>query len=480
MTAVDLDLAYLAAADMAQQIRAGQVSPTELVSNALARIHQVNDRLNCFCFVWDERAMAEAQRATQQVAAGVPLGPLHGVPIALKDTTPTAGDRTTLGSYTHEHWIPDFDGHVAHALRAAGAIVVGKTTTPEFAHASVTDSPLWGPTRNPWSLDRTPGGSSGGSGAAVASGCVPLAEGSDMGGSVRIPAAWSGVVGLKPSFGRIPMDVLPGLFDSISHHGPLARTTNDARLFTSVTQGSNDRDIQSIPRLDALDAVLPADVRGIRVAMSLDLGCWAVHPEIEAAVLAAADALRRAGAIVELVDVACTERIDVLWSELWAVFMAAYFGHFVDEFADRMTPAVLRLIRAGNAMSAVQYKRLEIERTAWWRTVAGVLADYDAILCPTMSTPPLAAAIDNSPPAPTAVSTIVDGRYHSPDMTGVWNLVGQCPVISVPAGWHADPDHSGLPIGVQIVGRRWRDDRVLQLAAAIESSDVFARRRPSF
>src|SRR5438105_4621109 len=233
----DLELAFTPALDLARMIATRAVSPVEVVSNVLARIDDVNPTLNCFCFVWHDEAVKAAHLAAQAVARGETLGTLHGVPIALKDTTPTAGHRTTLGSYTHEHWIPDRDTYIVGALRRAGAIIVGKTTTPEFAHTLLTDSPLWGVTRNPWNLERTPGGSSGGSAAAVAAGCVPLAEGTDMGGSVRIPAAWCGIVGLKPGLGRIPMDTLPGLFDLMSHHGPLARTIDDASLFLQVTQG---------------------------------------------------------------------------------------------------------------------------------------------------------------------------------------------------------------------------------------------------
>ena len=209
---------------------------------------------------------------------------LHGVPVAVKDTTPVAGHRTTFGSRAFEHFVPERDAYIVGALRRAGAVIIGQTTTPEFAHTLRTDSPLWGVTRNPHDTSRTPGGSSGGSGAAVASGCVPLAEGSDMGGSVRIPAAWCGVVGLKPGLGRIPMDVLPGLFDSISHHGPLARCADDARLFLAATQGPDDADIMSIPGPLDLAAPLDADLTGMRLGLSVDLGCWAVDPEIAAAV----------------------------------------------------------------------------------------------------------------------------------------------------------------------------------------------------
>src|SRR5437588_874099 len=268
------------------------VSPIEVVTNSLSRIREVNPKLNCFCFVWEEEALAAARAASEAVARGDTLGPLHGVPVALKDTTPTAGHRTTLGSYTHEHWVPESDAYIVGALRRAGAIIMGKTTTPEFAHTLTTDSPLWGVTRNPWNLERTTGGSSGGSAAAVAAGCVPLAEGTDMGGSVRIPAAWCGIVGLKPGLGRIPMDTLPGLFDLMSHHGPLARTVDDARLFLQVTQGPDDADILSVPCPLDLRSPIPESVQGMRLALSIDLGLWVVDPVIEAAVRSAAAALQ--------------------------------------------------------------------------------------------------------------------------------------------------------------------------------------------
>jgi Asp-tRNA(Asn)/Glu-tRNA(Gln) amidotransferase A subunit family amidase len=467
---VDLDLAYMPAAEMARRIAAKELSPVEVVTNALARIDQVQGAVNCFTESYVDDALADARSAEAAVARGDALGLLHGVPVAIKDTTPQRGRRTTLGSYTHEHWVPDHDAAMVTSLQRAGAIIVGKTTSPEFAHTLITDSPLWGTTRNPWDLSRTTGGSSGGSGAAVAVGCVPLAEGSDMGGSVRIPAAWCGVVGLKPGLGRIPMDVLPSLFDNISHHGPLARTTDDARLFLAATQGPNDCDIQSVTTPLDLSRPLDGNVEGLRLGLSIDLGCWAVDAEIESAVRAAADAWRSAGAIVDEVEVGLTKRADVMWTELWGVFMAAYFGHFLDEFADRMDPDVVSLINLGNSLSAVEVKRLDIERTDVWHKIAEVLATRDALICPTMSQPPLPAAkadqIRHVGPS--------DDRHHAPDMTAVFNLVAPCPVLSVPAGTHA----AGLPIGVQIVGRRWRDDSVLCIGRALELARPWAARRP--
>ena len=471
MAEFDVELAYLPAGDLAAAIAARRLSPVEVVANSLARIEAVNPALNCFCVVTAEQAMAAARQAEAAVARGDAQGPLHGVPVALKDTTPTAGIRTTLGSYAFEHWVPEHDAAIVGSLRRAGAILVGKTTSPEFAHTLFTDSPLWGPTRNPWDRHRSPGGSSGGSGAAVAAGCVPLAEGSDMGGSVRIPAAWCGVVGLKPGLGRIPMDVLPGLFDSISHHGPLARCVDDARLFLAATQGPDDADIQSVTTPLELSEPTPASVQGLRLALSVDLGCWAVDPAIEGAVRSSAAALAAAGAEVTEVDLALTARDEQVWVELWGVFMAAYYGHLVDQHRDRMDPDVLRLIELGQSISAVHYKRLEIERSDLWRRVAAVLADHDAILCPTMATGPVAAAKADGP---RLRGDVEDGRYHSHDMTAVWNLVPQCPALSVPCGL----DDDGLPIGLQIVGRRWREDTVLRIGRAAELATPGPPARP--
>jgi Asp-tRNA(Asn)/Glu-tRNA(Gln) amidotransferase A subunit family amidase len=465
----DPDIAYCPAFELADLMAGGRLSPLEVVSNSLARIDEVNPRLNCFCFVWHEEALENARLAADALARGETVGPLHGVPVALKDTTPTAGHRTTLGSYSHEHWVPERDAYIVHALKRAGAITVGKTTTPEFAHTLITDSPLWGATRNPWNLERTPGGSSGGSAAAVAAGCVPLAEGTDMGGSVRIPAAWCGVVGLKPGLGRIPMDSLPGLFDLISHHGPLARSVDDARLFLRSTQGPDDADILSVPANLDLEGRTPSSVQGLRLALSIELGLWAVDPAIEKAVRKAGDALVDAGAVVEEVDVTLTRRDNQVWNELWAVFMAAYYGHLLEQYRDRMDPDVVKLIERGNAMSAVHLKRLEIERTDMWKRIAAVLADHEALLCPSMASGPPAAR-----KAEQKTTRTSDGRYHAADMTGVFNLVAPCPALSVPCGF----DDDGMPIGLQIVGRRWREDTVLRIGRAVELASGAASRRP--
>jgi Asp-tRNA(Asn)/Glu-tRNA(Gln) amidotransferase A subunit family amidase len=474
MTA-DLDLAYSSAVEQAHLVATGQVSPRELVANALARIDDVQPTLNCFSQVWAGDALAAADEAGRTVLLGAAVGPLHGVPIALKETTHIVGRPLTLGSMTHRDVIADRNAFITTAMQRAGAIVIGQTTSPEFAHTLQTDSPLWGATRNPWNVERTPGGSSGGSGAAVASGCVALAEGSDMGGSVRIPAAWCGIVGLKPGLGRIPMDVLPGLFDSISHHGPLARSVTDARLFLAAAQGPDDADIMSVTTPLDLSGPAPSDVSGMRLGLSLDFGTWSVHPEVRAAVTAAAEALIDAGAVVEEVDLQLTRDDEMLWVQMWGVFMSGYFGHLVDEFHDVMDPDVLQLIELGNSISATEYKRFEIHRTDVWRRISAVLAGREALLCPTMAQPPIAAAKAGR----TTPEDFDDDLFHAEDMTGVFNLVAPCPALTVPCGAHGAGPDVGLPIGLQIVGRRWREDTVLQIGRAVElAMPQWGQRRP--
>ena len=467
----DLELTYMPAAEMARRIAHKDVSPVDVVASSLARIENVNRTLNCFCFVYPEEAMEKARAAERAVMAGEALGALHGVPIAIKDLTPTRGKITTMGSRIYEHWEPDEDAVIVEKLLASGAIMVGKTTTPEFAYSSFTESPLWGVTRNPWNPRRSPGGSSGGSGAAVASGCVPLAEGSDMGGSVRIPASFCGIVGLKPSFGRIPFTILPSQFDSLSHFGPLARTVADAALFVSATQGPDERDIQSLKPAIDIPIPPPSDIRGLKLALSIDLGYYAVDPEVEANTRQAAEALRDLGADVVDVELGWSRAINDAWIIHWGVYLAAFFGQHLAEWRDKMDLHVVRLMEAGMAMDAVAFKRLEFVRTEQWLKLAAVLADYDALLCPTMSVP----APKTGKTEEDFVFEDADGRYRALDMTAPFNFVSQCPALSVPSGF----TKSGLPTGLQIVGRRYDDLGVLRIGAALERARPWADRRPS-
>lgn len=467
---IDLDLCYTPALELRRRIATKALSPVEVMENCLARVEAVNEQLNCFCFVFAEEAVDAAREAERAVTSGSTLGALHGVPIAIKDVTPTKGKTTTRGSKMYEHWVPDYDALLVQRLAAAGAIMVGKTTTPEFAYDSFTQSPLWGVTRNPWNPEHTPGGSSGGSGAAVAAGCVPVAEGTDMGGSVRIPASFCGVVGLKPSLGRIPMDILPTVFDTISHFGPLTRTLDDTALFMNVAGGPDERDITSIPEKLSFPIPAESDVSDMRIALSVDLGYYAVAPQVERAVRDVASALAELGASVEEVELDWDRRINDAWYAQWGVYLDVCFAEEFERWRDQMDPNVVALIDEGRRMDAASFKRVEVLRTQQWHELCRVFDTHDVLLCPT-----------TAHPAPHVGGSDGDyqderdrGRFNGLDMTCPFNFVGQCPAVSVPAGF----SDAQLPIAVQVVGHRFDDLSVMRIAAALEQQRPWAEHRP--
>jgi Asp-tRNA(Asn)/Glu-tRNA(Gln) amidotransferase A subunit family amidase len=451
------ELSSLSVAQQRELLASKQITSRELVDGALARIEQVQPDLNCFVEVWADEARERAQ------SVDTSAGGLAGIPVAIKDTSSWLGHKSTSGSRIFEHNVARHTDAVVQKLLDAGAIIVGSTNTPEFAHAGITDNLLWGATRNPHNHERTTGGSSGGSAAAVASGCVALAEGSDMGGSVRIPASWCGIVGLKPSLGRIPMTALPGLFDTLSHHGPLARTVDDVWEFLLATQGPSMADPFSVHA--PLTRPLATDINGIKIGLSIDLGCWDVDPEIATAVQETAQQLTQLGAVVRNTNPNFTIRDGALWLEMWGIFMASYYGHLVEEHQSIMDPLVVWLIQLGESFSAVDAKRMEIERTNFWNRATQPLHDHDVLICPTMSQAPgPATKIDNMsrPALPD------NGLCQSEDMTSVWNLASPLPIVSVPCGYHTSEMNAGLPIGLQVVGKPGREDQVLAVAAAIE------------
>lgn len=460
------DPCALTAVDLAAAIRGGALSAREAVEASLDRIAAVQPALNCFAFIHGEKALAAADAADAAQARGEALGPLHGVPVAFKDFTPTAGDVTTRGSACFADWVPEADPVIVRRFRAAGAVILGKTTTPEFAHSSFTRSPLFGDTLNPWDRSRTSGGSSGGSAVAVTTGCVALAEGTDMGGSVRIPAGACGCVGLKPSLGRIPMDILPTAFEDMSHFGPLARTVADAALFLRVAEGPDLDAIAAQPAPLPLPDRFDPDLRGLRIALSPDLGFYAVDADVAANLDATARALAEAGAEIEPVELPWPTDIVDIWADWWGVTLAAAFGEHMPAFRDRMDPDLVALMKAGFAMDAVAFKRIEAVRTEMWPPLAAIFRRCDALLTAT-----------NAIPAPPASGRDADwmgrdaaGRLIGFDMTSPFNMLSPCPALSVPSGFARD----GLPTGAQIVARPFDDPTALRIGAALEAARPFA------
>jgi Asp-tRNA(Asn)/Glu-tRNA(Gln) amidotransferase A subunit family amidase len=467
----DLDLCYTAATELLRRYHAGEISPVEVVRNSLERIDEVNPTLNCFCFTYPDEALEKAGKAEQRLQSGK-VRPLEGIPIAIKDFTPTRGKVTTRGSRLLEDWVPDWSAVIVERLEAAGAILVGKTTTPEFATSGFTDSPLWGITRNPWNPAHTTGGSSGGSGAAVAAGCVPIAEGTDMGGSVRIPAALCGTVGLKPSLGRIPMDIIDTVYDNISHFGPLARSIADTTLFLDVAQGEHPSDIQSLPRCE-LDIPPTGDVRGMKFALDVTLGFYAVEAGVEANLRASADALRDAGAVVDEIELGWDRNIVDMWNGTWGIFMAAAYDRLtdvpLDENRDRMSKGLVDLIEEGRKIDAVTARKWEFERSRYWRKLSAVLDQHHALLCPTMAI--------TAPPVEMRDwdfdEVNAEGMSEFMDMTSPFNYMAQCPALSVPSGFV-----DGLPTATQVVARRYDDALALRIGKAIEDALPWAQLRP--
>jgi len=463
------DLGWIPATELAALIRSKKVSPVEVVDAVLARVERLNPTLNCFGTVTAEEARDAAVAAEVAVMTGETLGPLHGVPVSIKDLLFTRRVPTTGGSRLFADHVPEEDAVSVERLKGAGAIIIGKTTTPEFGHKAVTESPLFGITRNPWNPTLTPGGSSGGAAAAVAAGLGPLGVGTDDGGSIRIPASFCGIYGLKPSFGRVPQN--PGFpaWETLSHAGPMTRTVRDAALMLDAIAGPDDRDRHSLPA--AAHAFLPAcegGIAGLSVAWSPDLGYARVDPEVADLCAAAAERFESFGGHVEVVspyweDPEETFRVTV-GAETWSAW-----GDRLEADGEQMDRSLRALLRFGSEVTAAQYLRAMRRRSEFWTEVQRFLARFDLLITPTVAVPAFEVG--------KAGLNEVNGQPSSPlgwmPFCFPFNLTGQ-PAATVPVGFTS----AGLPVGLQIVGRRHADHTVLAASAAFEAAQPWADRRP--
>lgn len=464
------DLCWMSATELALAIRSKKISPVEATKAVLARIESVNPRINAFCTVAADRALAQAQRAESAVTKGDSPGALHGVPISFKDLTATAGIRTTWGSRIFEHHVPDADAIVVERARRAGAIVLGKTNTPEFGCKGATDNLIFGHTRNPWDLDRIAGGSSGGAAAAVAAGLGPLAEGSDLAGSIRVPASICGVVGFKPSVGRIPRHPAPNGFTSFSCLGPLTRTVRDAALVFSVWAGPDDRDPQSLPAAgEDFARAVDGDIRGLRAAWSADLGFAPIDPEVRRITEGAAKAFASVGTSLDEAHPGFPDP-EGLFLDLTAPVRATTLAPHLAKWRDQIDPVLLSRLDHAERMTAIDLERAAQTRTALWHTVRQFFERYDLLITPTL--PTAAFPIGRAFPAEIDGRKLDNGLQWLP-FTIPFAITGQ-PAISVPCGFTA----GGLPVGLQIIGRRHADAMVLRAAAAFEAVRPWTGRRP--
>jgi aspartyl-tRNA(Asn)/glutamyl-tRNA(Gln) amidotransferase subunit A len=464
------DLCYTPATELRRLIGSKALSPVEICRAVLDRIERVNPALNAFCAVTADTALEAARRAEQAAVRGETLGPLHGVPITIKDLAFTRGVRTMSGSFVFEHRMTDVDAPYVRRLKDAGGIMIGKTATPEFGWKALGDSPLTGITRNPWNPGMTSGGSSAGAAVAAASGLGPLHQGSDGAGSIRIPSSFCGIYGFKPTYGRVPHWPVSNA-DNTSHVGPMARTVADAALMLSVMAGPDDWD------RTCLDAA-PADyvgrlhegIKGLRVAWSPDLGGLRVDAEVVTVARQAALAFQDLGCVVDEVADPRFEDTEEVIRVMWNAHYAGNFGRYLPEWRARMDPGLVAAIEDGRRYTAELYVEMRGKKFTHSDSVRALFDTYDLLLTPSVS-----------------VTAFEVGRLnpaHFPQHAWDWfpwasfsypfNFTGQ-PAASVPAGFTP----AGMPVGLQIVGRRCADHAVLQASAAFEQARPWAARRPA-
>jgi aspartyl-tRNA(Asn)/glutamyl-tRNA(Gln) amidotransferase subunit A len=451
----------LTASELRERYVAGSLSPVEVVDAILDRIELVNPALNAYVLITPDLARSQARAAESLFArrdgSHVHL-PLLGIPASIKDNLATRGIRTTMGSRLLEHWVPDFDAVVVERLRAAGAVVLGKTNTSEFGWKGDAGNLLFGPTRNPWNRDRSSGGSSGGAAAAVATGLGPIALGTDGAGSLRIPAAFCGVVGYKPAQGVVPVYPNSGI-GTLSHHGPIARTVSDIALVLGAVSGPDARDrlSSSTVREDALTRE-PGNA-GLRVAFSPTLGYARVDPKVLGPVRAAVQAFSELGCEVGEVDDVFEDPHDALWTILLAAHASQHAAD-LDAVRDQIDPGRLAMVEDGRTLSALDLGRARAARGRLYERIGELMASWDVLVTPTMPLTAFPAGLD----APEVLAGEPTSKFFWTPFTYPFNLTGH-PAISLPCGLADD----GLPVAVQIIGPWRRDDLVLRLAASFEA-----------
>ncbi len=446
-------------AEIVCAVRTGRITAVEVAQSAIKRALRAQPVLNCFAEIDAQGMLLAAERLDRRRASGEELGALAAVPVAIKDCTPVAGLGNRFGSHAFVNNVAIEDAEIVARFRRADALILGKTTLSEFASSSFCDSPLTGITRNPWNVEHTPGGSSGGSAVAVASGCVAIAEGTDMGGSVRIPASCTGVLGLKPAAGRLPLDDQPSFIDDIQHHGLLARSTADLAVALPVLCGGTWKDPRTLmPPLP--DLTQRDSIRGLRIAVTHDLGFFEIEPEVRDRLEQAAGFLKSEGATISHPRLAWDREIADGWVRHWHVYLAAFFGEAVVSIGALADPRLAAAIAKAQSYDAVSVKKLDLLRKRQWTALATLFDDHDALLSPTMTRPAVGVEEDDA----RYHAATADGRKRGLDMTSVFNWVPWCPALSVPAGLSND----ALPMGLHITTQPHREDIALRVARALE------------
>jgi amidase len=466
------DICFKDAVDLARMIREREVSATEVMTASLSQIERVDPKVNAICtFIGAEAALKAASEADEKLAKGEPVGPLHGLPHAVKDLALTSGVRTTFGSPIYKDFIPVEDALFVERLKQAGAIIIGKTNTPEFGAGSQTFNKIFGATRNPYDLTKTCGGSSGGAAVALACGMVPLADGSDLGGSLRNPASFCNVVGFRPTPGRVPSHPVALAWNTLAVEGPMARTVQDVSLLLSVMAGPDDRSPISINQPGSIFMrSLQRDFKGARIAWSRDLGRYPVEPVVNEVCDRVRSVFTELGCEVDDGEPDFRDA-DEIFQTLRAWSFAQTRGDEFKFHRSLVKDTVVWNIEQGLKLSGSDVARAEANRTQLYHRVRDFMERYEFLILPVSQVAPFPVEIDwvreiNG----VKMESYIDwmATCYAITLTGL-------PTVSVPCGFTND----GLPVGLQIVGRRERDFDVLQLALAFEQATQFGKNRPS-
>ena len=462
----DTELCFMPATELARRIATRELSPVTVVDAVIAQAETMDRTLNLFAEPTFDQAREAARAAEAAIMTGAPLGSLNGVPITVKDNVAVAGLRWANGSAAFMDNVAVEDAAVVARVKAAGAIIIGKTNLPEFAHKVLTDSPAFGVTRSPWSLDHTPGGSSGGASAALAVGVAPIAIGTDGGGSIRCPSSCCGLAGLKATLGRIPQEAPDG-FANYFFVGPMARRAQDVALLLSVMAGPLPADPYSIgaPSL-AIDLASPERAaHGLKIGWIEHFGRYRTDPEVARLTGAAVRSLEAQGAVVEELHDPCFDDAFDTYTVIASSAHMARYGGLVERWGERMTPSFLDSVAKGKKWSVVDVIRANDQRTRLFRAVQSLFERFDVIATPTMIAPPKPLDAGGS------IATEMYAEWAAPLYP--FNLTGH-PAMSVPAGFTAD----GLPVGLQLIGPWFAEERLLRIAALLETIEPWHQRRP--